>query len=111
MAIYQTISFSQFCDAFRDMDRQNQFSYAGKRELYLYLDEYSESTGSSVELDVIALCCGYAEDSYETIAENYSIDVSDTEQGYDIKDIVRDYLEENTIIVGEVPGGFVYAQF
>ena len=111
MAVVQTLTFSQFCDAFAEMGRTDQFSYAGKQALFDYLEEYSDSTGEPVELDVIALCCDYSEDDYETIAESYNIDVSDTEYGYDIKDMVRDYLEYHTIIIGEVPGGFVYAQF
>lgn len=113
MAIVQTINFYQFCDAFRSMNRNDNFSYAGKQVLFDYLEEYSECTGEEVELDIIALCCGYAEDDYKTIVENYNIDVSDIdpEDEDEIEDIVRDYLEENTIIIGEVPGGFVYAQF
>ena len=113
MAIVQTINFSQFCDAFARMGRENQFSYAGKQALFDYLEDYSDSTGEDVELDVIALCCEYSEDDYETIAENYNINLTDIdpEDEDEIKEIIRDYLEENTIIIGEVPGGFVYAVF
>lgn len=113
MAITQTVTFCQFCDAFRDMDRQDQFSYAGKQALFDYLEEYSDSVGEPVDLDIIALCCEYSEDDYETIAENYSIDLTDIdpEDEDEIKEAVMDYLEKNTIIVGEVPGGFVYAVF
>jgi hypothetical protein len=111
MAIVQTLNFSQFCDAFRTMQRNENFSYAGKQVLFDYLEEYSDSTGEPVELDIIALCCDYEENDYETIAENYSIDVSEAEGEDEVKEIVMDYLKENTIIVGEVPCGFVYAQF
>lgn len=113
MAIIQTISFSQFYDAFRSMNRSDNFSYAGKQALFDYLEEYSDSTGEPVELDVIAFCCEYSEDDYMTIAENCSIDLTDIdpEDEDELKEIVREYLEENTIIIGEVPGGFVYAQF
>ena len=113
MAIVQTLTFCEFCDAFTKTGRNDQFSYAGKQALFDYLEEYSDSTGDPVELDVVALCCEYSEDDYKTIAENYNIDVSDIdpEDEDEIKDIVMDYLEENTIIIGEVSGGFVYAQF
>lgn len=113
MAITQTLTFCQFCDAFRYMDRNNNFSYSGKQVLFDYLEEYSDSTGEPAELDVIALCCDYSEDDYETIAENYSIDLSDIdpEDEDEIKETVMDYLEDNTIVIGEVPGGFVYAVF
>ena len=63
----QTISFGQFQDAFYNMDRQNQFSYKGKKALFDFLEEYEDSTDEEVELDVIALCCDYVE--YEDIEE------------------------------------------
>ena len=30
----ETIGFCQFCDRFRDMDRDDNFSYEGKRALF-----------------------------------------------------------------------------
>ena len=68
----QTINFSQFCDAFKVMDRENQFSYEGKRALFDYLEEYEDSTGEPIELDVIALCCEYTEyESLRELQDNY----------------------------------------
>lgn len=63
----QPIGFCQFTDAFRDMNRDNNFSYAGLKALFSYLEEYEEATGEEIELDVIALCCEYTE--YTDIAE------------------------------------------
>jgi hypothetical protein len=68
----QTISFGQFQDAFYNMDRQNQFSYKGKKALFEYLEEYEDSTGEQIELDIIALCCDYTEyDSLEDFHLEY----------------------------------------
>ena len=68
----QTISFGQFQDAFYNMDRQNQFSYKGKKALFEYLEEYEDSTGEQIELDIIALCCDYEEyDSLEDFWQEY----------------------------------------
>ena len=62
----QTISFGQFQDAFYNMDRQNQFTYKGKKALFEFLEEYEDDTDEEIELDVIALCCDYTEyDSLE----------------------------------------------
>lgn len=62
----QTISFGQFQDAFYNMDRQNQFTYKGKKALFEFLEEYEDNTDEEIELDVIALCCEYVEyDSLE----------------------------------------------
>ena len=112
MAIVQTIGFYQFCDAFSRMNREDQFSYAGKQALFDYLEEYSDSMNEPVELDIIALCCEYNEESIDDIIENYSIDVSEADGDEDeIKEIVREYLQDNTIIIGETGDGFVYACF
>ena len=119
MSIISNIGFFEFCDAFRDMDRNENFSYQGKRALFDYLESLSDDTGRPVELDVIALCCEYYENDIETIISEYSIDI-DTDGFEDMDedeieesktDQVREYLEDNTIIVGEVLGGFVYAAF
>jgi len=63
----EQITFSQFCDRFKDMDRDNNFSYDGKRALFDYLENYEESTGTEIDLDIIALCCEYNE--YKDIEE------------------------------------------
>ena len=111
MPIVQNIGFCQFCDAFREADRNENFSYQGKRALFDYLEEYSDSTGEPVELDVIALCVEYNEDDVDTIIKEYSIDVSEAIDEEDKTDIVREYLEEQTMIVGETSSGFVFACF
>ena len=96
----QTINFSQFTDAFRDMDRDNNFTYKGKRALFDYLEEYEEETGGEVELDIIALCCEFTE--YENLAElqeNYT----------DIKSIEE--LEEHTTVIMIDDESFIVQDF
>ena len=99
------VTFSGFCDAFRDHGRDDQFTYAGQRALFDYLEASEEE---SLELDIIALCCEYTEAGYTEIAEMYNIEADDEE---DLEDAVRAHLEDHTVIVGEVPGGFVFADF
>lgn len=112
MAIVQTVGLYEFREAFRRMNRQDQFSYEGLEVLFDYLDNLSDDIGEPIELDVIALCCEYYESSIEELIENYDIDVSDAEGDEDeIKSIVEEYLQYNTIVCGEVDGGFVYAAF
>lgn len=84
----QTIGFNQFCDAFRSMDRNNNFSYEGKQALFDYLEELEADTGEEIELDVIALCCDFQE--YENLME--------LQQDYtDITDM--DSLKEETTVI------------
>lgn len=82
------INFSQFCDAFRDKERKNQFSYEGKKALFDYLENYEQDTNTEIELDIIALCCEYTE--YENLTE--------LQQNYpDIKSM--DELKNNTQVI------------
>ena len=113
MAIVQNInSVHQFREAFRLAGRMDQFSYEGLEVLFEYLEELSEATGEPVELDVVALCCDYYESSIQELIDNYNIDVSDADGDEDsIIEVVREYLENNTSVCGEVDGGLVYAAF
>ena len=111
MAIVQTLNVYQFRDAFRACGRNDQFSYKGLECLFDYLEQFSEDTGEPFELDVVALCCDYYEDTAEDIVNNYNID-TDGLDDEEIVDAVREYLEDNTIIVGEHSVNvFVYQAF
>ena len=69
----KTINFTDFCDAFAGMDRQDNFTYEGKRALFDYLEASEEDTGTPIELDVIALCCEYTEyKDMEEVHDNYT---------------------------------------
>ena len=109
--IYQTINnASQFRDQFHRCGRGDQFSYEALGLIFDYLND----SGSDVELDVIAICCEFAEDTWEDVAKNYGIDLEGIDSYNDeaaAMEAVRDYLEKNTSVVGEVNGGFVYVQF
>jgi len=57
----QDVNFNDFVKAFRMAGREDQFSREGLRLLYDGLAEYENSAGVNLELDVIALCCEFAE--------------------------------------------------
>lgn len=108
----QSINFSQFCDAFRAYNRDNNFSYEGKRVLFDFLESIEEDTGEELELDVIALCCEYSEDHWEDIANNYSIDLSECEDDEEKEEAVIDYLQEHTLYIGASKyGSHLYQAF
>ena len=70
----QTINEYQFSDAFHKLGRGEQFSYEGLKALYEYLEEY-ETGEQQIELDVISLCCEYAEyKSLKEFQEDYNQD-------------------------------------
>lgn len=72
--IYKRLNFESFVDAFEKAERYNcanpNFSYEGLHELYNHLEHISEP-GNHVELNVVALCCDYAEETYEDLHTYY----------------------------------------
>ena len=106
----QTVNKSDFINQFRVMNRLENFSYEARSLLFDYLEDYEESTGEELEMDVIAVCCEYSEDSPEDIAANYDIDVDGMDED-EIKNAVMNYLNDNTQVIGETPSGIVYQQF
>jgi hypothetical protein len=110
--MYQTINtVSNFRDEFRACGRIDQFSYEGLGILYAYFEEYENDTGESVELDVIAICCDFSEDSYENIADQYGIEL-DLEMDEDYqKQQVIEHLEGEGAYVGDSINGIIYRNF
>lgn len=105
----QTITFSDFTDAFRDSGRENQFSYDAKRVIYDYLTMLEDDCGIEMELDVIAICCDFSEDHYSDIAQNYDIDLEDAEGDEDEElELVKKHLEYHTSVLGNVGENLVY---
>ncbi len=93
------------------MDRKENFSYEALNLLYDWFEEYEESCDTEVELDVIAICCEYTEDDWESIADNYSIDLTDCEDDDEREQAVEDHLQYNTLLVGKTSGTMVYAAY
>ena len=109
----QSVSFSDFVDAFHAFDRYDSFGYHGLRVIFDYLEQYEEGTGQEIELDVVAICCDYNMEDWSDIAKNYNIDLSeaDPEDEDEQKEIVLEYLNDNTMVLGECPEGIVYQVF
>jgi len=79
----QSVNIYDFERAFKRCEREN-FSYDGLKALFEYLEEYEDGTGEEVELDVIALCCEYAEyDSLNEYNDDYGTE-------YDEIDLIQD---------------------
>jgi hypothetical protein len=105
-----TVYFSEFCDYFKDI-RPDNFSYQGLRVLFDYLEEIENSCGEESELDVIGLCCEFSEESWETIASDYSIEIDETENEDEQKVKVLDFLADQGVLVGETDHSIVYRNF
>ncbi len=107
----QTVNFSDFVDAFRAYDRYDQFGYQALMVIFEYLEEMENSTGQELELDVVAICCDYATDNWEAIAENYSIDLDGFDDEEEKQEAVIEYLNNHTIVLGQTDCEIVYQVF
>lgn len=101
----QTIdNSSQFRDAFHRAGRAEQFSYEALGLLFDYLEELDPD----MELDVVAICCEYSENTPEQVIDAYGIEYD--EDAPTDHDAAIAYLEANTSIVGVTSeGAIVYA--
>jgi len=100
----QTVNLESFMQEFHAYNRYDQFGYEALKALF----EYCEDVNPNMELDVIALCCEYACETWQGVASDYDIDVDGVTDDDEGKEIVRDWLNEHTSIIGETDTGFVY---
>jgi hypothetical protein len=96
----QTITKSDFRDAFKKMGRDSNFSYDGLGALFDYLELLETETREELELDVIAICCDFSE--YENLAE-FQNDYPDYETMEDI--------ENETTVIKVDDERFIIQQF
>lgn len=106
-----TVNVYEFREAFRSM-RPDNFTYEGLGVLFEYLEQCEEETGEELAFDVIAICCDFSEDSWQTIADYYDVALDETADDEENVDYVRDFLQDEGVLIGEsVSGSFVYRDF
>lgn len=81
--------------------RPDNFSYEGLGVLFNYFERLEEDMGEEFEYDVIAFCCEYSELTLDEVIDAYSIDVSECEDITEKHAVVADFLNDNTILIGE----------
>jgi hypothetical protein len=95
----QTVTESMFVDAFRHANRAGQFSVAARRALFDYFTECEEG-GEEVELDVIAICCDFAEYSDpREAAEEHGWEADADAYEDDAKADAMTWLQERTTVL------------
>lgn len=89
--MFSTVTRQDFHNAFET--RRGNFTHAGLNALFDYLEDYEESCGEKLKLDVIALCCEFTEyGKFSEIQDAYTKPYKDLDE-----------LREDTIVI-EVPG-------
>ena len=108
-------------------DTHAAWSRAGAYALAEHLDEYEESTGEELELDVVALRCDFSEyTSLQDWASEYFSDESQaadalgldldmdgvtvTNDESEIEEAIRDYIQDHGTLI-EFDGGVITSSF
>lgn len=104
-----TLSVYDFRDAFQRAGRSSQFSYEALGVLFDFFEEYEESTGEEIELDVIGICCDFVEMTPKEVIKAYDLDIED--DGNELNNVL-DHLNDHTILVGKTcQGTIVFQQY
>ena len=84
----KTINKQKFVQDFMDI-RPDNFTRRGLETMYDYFKKYEEDIGTEIEFDVIAICCEFHEDDYESLADGYGVDLEN----------IKEYLYDNTVVI------------
>jgi hypothetical protein len=96
-----TINFDGFERAFQRYGRGEQFSYEGLKALFEWLEDIESGMGEEQELDVIGLCCEFAEfESLKEFQDDYGTDYESIED-----------IENDTIVIPIDKESFIIQQF
>jgi len=102
--IYQDMTSNDFVRAFDEADRSKNFSVNARRTLFDYILEIANMHGEDVELDVIALCCHWAEYTAAEIVEQFGY-MLDREPEWDDDEYLSEIVEllsySGTVLVVE----------
>ena len=93
--IYNHVSKSDFIEAFRSMDREDNFTVNALCQIYEYYNEF----GIDIELDVIAICCEWSEYDADELEREYQqlIDVGNYDNDDDRFDALLEEMPNNTM--------------
>jgi hypothetical protein len=109
--IYTTIDKYSFADAFLNSSRKGQFSHEALGAIFEYLEDYSQDSGEDVELDIVAICCDWAEMSWQDVVQSYGLDLSHCDTDEERIDAVEEYLQDETHSVRLSDDSFVFVSF
>jgi len=94
--MYIEVTREMFINEFKAI-RPDNFSHEGLNELFNYFEQLEDDCDMRIELDVIAICCEWREDSLQDILDNYQLESLEE-------------LQENTHVI-ELDNTILYKEF
>lgn len=90
-------------------DENANWSWNGAKALAEYLEEYEESTGEELELDVVAIRCDFVEcSSLSDWASVYGMQIDEDRE--DADEQIRDFIHDRGTLI-EFDGGVIVSSF
>jgi hypothetical protein len=99
----RTINEYDFVRSFDEMNREDNFSRAGRFALFEYLTNLEDDCGIEIEHDVIAICCDFSEYTLEEYNNAYDTEYTDDNYEEEISyntTLITGYDENKFIIQG-----------
>ena len=109
--IYTEVTQYSFIDAFKRSSRKDQFSHEALEAIYECLEYYSHDSGEDVELDIVAICCEWAEMTWQDVVQSYGLELSFCDTDEERIDAVKEYLQDETTSYHLSDDSFVFVQF
>ena len=111
--MYQTINQSDFVSAFKQSERNNQFSYAALCAIFDHITE-TEEGGEEIEFGLVSICCDWCEyASALEAAQSYGFDCKNdlyqAEENEENNAEALKWLQERSQTI-ELKGGAVVIQ-
>jgi hypothetical protein len=90
------VTWYSFADAFKACGRESQFSRPALMVLFDHLEDLEDQSGTEIELDVVGLCCDFAEyDSALDAARAYGYQFTPG----DPDSVPLEWLQERTTVL------------
>ncbi len=113
-----TLNIYQIADALKN-DTNARWSENGSLALAEYLEEYEESTGEELELDVCAIRCDFSEyaslqdwahDYFSNALEELGFDETEESDDEEVDEKIREYIQGHGQLI-EFDGGVIVSSF
>lgn len=110
-----TLSTSQVIDTLLNNEvlgqRTQDGVYKATKALVEWLEGLEEDTDTEMDLDPVALRCQFSLYTHSEAEETWCIDTSDAETPEQLKEMIEDYLNDNTIVIPVDDNYLIIAEF